>query len=122
MSKYLHENLTRKIIRCFYNVHDELGYGFLEGVYENALMIELEKSNLKAENQKAIKVFYDNKVVGEYRVDIIVEDKVMIELKAVSRLNKMHEVQLINYLKATGIKLGLLVNFGKKLEFKRKIF
>ncbi|SKA12640.1 GxxExxY protein [Selenihalanaerobacter shriftii] len=122
MSEYLYKNLTQKIIRCFYNVYDELGYGFLESVYENALMIEFKKNDLKAENQKEIRVFYDNEVVGEYRVDIIVEDRVMIEAKAVSRLNKAHEVQLVNYLKATGMRVGLLVNFGQKLEFKRKIF
>lgn len=119
---YLYQDLTEKIIKCFYKVHDKLGHGFLESVYENALLIELKKSNIEAKNQCLIKVYYDNNVVGDFRADILIEDKIIIELKAISSLNKINEVQLVNYLKATGIKVGLLVNFGEKLEFKRKIF
>jgi GxxExxY protein len=119
---YLHENLTEKIIKAFYNIYNELGYGFLENVYENSLIVELEAMGLAVENQKEISVMYKNNQVGFYKADIIVEDKVIIEVKAISKLAKVHEVQLINYLKATVVKVGLLVNFGKKLEFKRKVF
>ena len=122
MTEYLYESLTEKIIKCFYKVHDELGYGFLESVYENALIVELKNMGLKVESQKEIEVFYKEVLVGRYRSDIIVEDKVIIELKAISQLTKSHEVQLVNYLKATNIEIGLLVNFGEKLNFKRKIF
>lgn len=121
MTEYLYKSLTEKIIKCFYKVHDELGYGFLESVYEKALIIELQNMGLKVESQKEIEVFYKEVLVGKYRSDIIVEDKVIIELKAISRLTKSHEVQLVNYLKATNIEIGLLVNFGEKLNFKRKI-
>ena len=122
MAEYLYEDLTKKIIKCFYKVYDELGYGFLESIYENALIVELQETGLKIENQKGLEVFYKGVLVGKYRSDIIVEDKVIIELKAVSQLTKSHEVQLVNYLKATNIEIGLLVNFGEKLNFKRKIF
>ncbi|MEK7307576.1 MAG: GxxExxY protein, partial [Nitrospirota bacterium] len=111
-----------RIIRCFYNVHDELGSGFLESVYEKALMIELESIGLKANNQKNLNVSYKNHAVGEFKADLIVDDKIIIEIKAVTSMTAQHEAQLINYLKATGIKVGLLVNFGDKLEFKRRIF
>lgn len=122
MTEYLHKDLTEKIIKCFYNVFDELGYGFLESVYESALVLELNNMGLKVERQKELEVLYKGISVGKYRSDIIVEDKVIIELKAVSQLTKAHEVQLVNYLKATNIEIGLLVNFGEKLNFKRKIF
>lgn len=120
--KFLYEDLTERIIRCFYNVHDELGSGFLESVYEKALMIELESIGLKANNQKNLNVSYKNHVVGEFKADLIVDDKIIIEIKAVTSMTSQHEAQLINYLKATGIKVGLLVNFGDKLEFKRRVF
>ncbi|MBI4837967.1 MAG: GxxExxY protein [Nitrospirae bacterium] len=119
---FLYEDVTEKIIRCFYNVYDELGSGFLESVYEKALMIELEGIGLRADNQKSLNVLYKNHLVGEFKADIIVEDKIIIEIKAVNNLISQYEAQLINYLKATGIKVGLLVNFGVKLEFKRRIF
>ncbi|MDR4496752.1 MAG: GxxExxY protein [Candidatus Scalindua sp.] len=123
MSKgYLFEDLTNKIIKCFYNVYDELGNGFLESVYEKSLMIELKDMGLKAVNQQSLDVFYKKHLVGDFKADIIVEDKIVIEIKAVTKLTPHHEAQLINYLKATGIKLGLLVNFGEELEFKRRIF
>jgi len=120
--KFLYEDLTERIIRCFYNVHDELGSGFLESVYEKALMIELESIGLKANNQKNLNVSYKNHAVGEFKADLIVDDEIIIEIKAVTSMTAQHEAQLINYLKATGIKVGLLVNFGDKLEFKRRIF
>jgi len=119
---FLYEDITEKIIRCFYNVYDELGSGFLESVYEKALMIELESIGLRADNQKNLNVSYKNHLVGEFKTDIMVEDKIIIEIKAVANLISQHEAQLINYLKATGIKVGLLVNFGDNLEFKRRIF
>ena len=120
--KFPYEDLTERIIRCFYNVHDELGSGFLESVYEKALMIELESIGLKANNQKNLNVSYKNHAVGEFKADLIVDDEIIIEIKAVTSMTAQHEAQLINYLKATGIKVGLLVNFGDKLEFKRRIF
>ena len=117
---YLHSDLTKIILRAYYSVYNELGYGFLESVYHNSMMIELKKLGLKCEKEKKIEVYYDGILVGNYAADIIVEEKVIIELKAVSKLNSQHEVQLINYLKATGIKVGLLLNFGKEPEHSRK--
>jgi GxxExxY protein len=118
----LYEEVTSKIIKAFYNVYNTLGTGFLENVYEKALLIELKEFGLKVEPQKEIEVFYKNKVVGKYRADIVVENKIIIELKAVSQILELHKAQLINYLKATNYRLGFLVNFGDKLEFKRIIF
>ena len=120
--EYLHKELTSEIIGCFYDVYNELGFGFLEKVYENALKYELEKNGLKVEKQKPIKVFYDGVKVGEYFADLIVNDTVILELKAAESLCEEHEFQLINYLKATNIEVGLLLNFGKKPEVRRKIF
>ena len=114
--------LTDKVINCFFKVYNTLGYGFLEKVYEKALLIELSKNGLKVERQKPIKVHYDKQVVGEYFADIFVNDIVIIELKAVEILCEQHELQLVNYLKATDIEIGLLLNFGKKPEVRRKIF
>ena|SRR5579872_686169 len=118
----LHEEITGKIIASFYVVHKKLSYGFLEKVYENALAIELRKHGLKVEKQKQIKVYYDTDLVGDYYADLIVEDKVILELKAAEGLIEEHEHQLMNYLKATHIEVGLLLNFGTKPQFKRKIF
>lgn len=118
---YLYSNLTEKIIKAFYNVYNYLGYGFLEKVYENALMIELRKMGLNCENQKSIKVYYHNYEVGVYFADIVVEEKVIVELKSAESLVKDNELQLVNYLKATDIEVGLLINFGKKPEFKRRV-
>ena len=98
-----HEDLTSKIIACAYKVHNTLGFGFLETVYQNALMIELKKAGLHAENEKKIQVHYHNQLVGDYIADIIVEDKVILELKSVKDLHPAHSAQLINYLKATGM-------------------
>jgi GxxExxY protein len=117
---YLHSDLTDKILKAYYSIYNKLGYGFLESVYHNSMMIELKKLGLRCEKEKKIKVYYDGILVGNYIADIIVEDKVILELKAVSKLNPQHEIQLINYLKATGIKVGLLLNFGKKPEHSRK--
>jgi GxxExxY protein len=99
-----------------------MGYGFLENVYENCLMIEFGKANLKADSQKKIKVFYKGKVVGGYQADIIVDDKIIVELKSVSHIQKTHEVQLVNYLMATKMPIGLLINFGPYgVKVKRKV-
>lgn len=122
MNDYLYQDLTSSVIACFYKVYNKLGFGFLERVYENALLIELTKNELKIGRQKPINVYYDNKLVGEYFADLIVEDKVIIELKAAETLIEEHELQLINYLKAINIEVGLLLNFGRKPEIKRKIF
>lgn len=121
-TQYLHSDLTDKIIKCFYKVYNTLGYGFLEKVYEKALCIELDKLGLEIKQQHPISVYYENQLIGEYYADIIVDDKVIIELKAIESLKDVHGNQLLNYLKATEIEIGLLLNFGVKPEVKRKIF
>lgn len=121
-SNYKHSAITDKIIAAAYNVYNVLGYGFLEKVYENALYYEIQKNGLNVKQQSPIQVIYDHHLVGDYHADLIVEDKVIVELKAVSILDPIHEVQLVNYLKATGIEVGLLINFGQKLTVKRRFF
>ena len=117
-----YKELTEKIIGCAYQVYNRMGFGFLESVYEKCLLIELQRAGLKAESQKPIKVSYENEVVGEFVADIIVEDVIILELKSVSGINKIHEAQLVNYLVATGKPVGLLINFGEqKVEIKRKV-
>ena len=117
-----HSNITEKIIKAAYKVHNVLGFGFLEKVYQNALIIELGKTGLNVLSERPITVYYENEVVGEYIADIIVEGKVILELKAVKELIAIHEVQLVNYLKATGVEVGLLINFGHSVQVKRKVF
>jgi len=117
-----HENLTGQIINAFYKVYNELGYGFLEKVYENALALELESVGLRVGRQQPIKVYYLGQQVGDYYADIEVEGLVIIELKCAEALCEAHEAQLLNYLKATDIEVGLLLNFGPKPTFRRKIF
>ena len=117
-----HEELTGKIIKCAYQVHNTLGFGFLETIYQNAMLIELQKSGLKAEKEKKIQVYYDNQIVGDYFADILVEKKIILELKSVKELHPAHEAQLVNYLKATDLEIGLLINFGHSVELKRKVF
>ena len=118
----LHETLTEKIIKAFYTVYNALGYGFLEKVYENALVIELEKSNLPVEQQKTVTVFYEGVVVGQYFTDVVVADTVVVELKAAESLCESHRAQLQNYLRSTRHEVGLLLNFGKDPEFERILF
>jgi len=118
----LHEDITKEIIKAFYEVHSILGFGFLEQVYQNALYKELYKRGLKCEPQKKIDVFYKDELVGQYVADMVIEDAVILELKAVVVLRPEHEWQLINYLKATGFQVGLLLNFGRSAELKRKVF
>lgn len=114
------DELTRRIIGCAYKVHNALGPGFLEKVYENSLRIELEKLGLKVKQQEPINVMYDGHVVGEYYADLWVDDCLVIELKACRGLVKENEVQLVNYLTATNIDSGLLLNFGPSVQVKRK--
>ena len=118
----LHEEITSAIIAAYYDVYNTLGYGFLEKVYENALILELQKRGLTAEQQLPIKVYYEGQVVGEYFADLLVNSLVILELKAAEQIIKAHEAQLTNYLKATDLEVGLILNFGPKAEFKRKIF
>ena len=118
---YIHSEITDLIIKAFFNVYNKLGYGFLEKVYENAMMIELKKLGLIAEKQKQLKVFYDEFEIGEYYADIIVNDCIIVELKAAEAICPEHEAQLVNYLKATDIEVGLLLNFGKEPKFKRRV-
>ena len=118
----LYEEITGEIIKKFYKVYNTLGYGFLEKVYQNALLLELRRSGFECSGQVPIQVYYDGNRVGDYYADIIVDDCVILELKAAESLCEEHEYQLINYLKATDIEVGLLLNFGKKQEFRRKIF
>ncbi len=117
-----HKALTETIIRIYYRVYNKLGYGFLEKVYESAMMIEFRKEGIPALSQSPIKVIYEEEVVGEYYADILVNDKVIVEIKATRALALEHEAQLLNYLKATDVEVGLLLNFGPKPEIKRKVF
>ena len=119
-SKY--KELTEKIIGIFYKVYNNLGYGFLENVYENAMILDFKKENILAVSQYAIKVLYEDEIVGEYFADILVDNKVIVEIKAARILALEHEAQLLNYLKATDKEVGLLLNFGSKPEIKRKLF
>ncbi|MBI3651260.1 MAG: GxxExxY protein [Acidobacteria bacterium] len=116
------EELTRQIIAAFYKVYSALGYGFLESVYERALCLELGKIGLRAVRQQPIQVYYDGENVGDYAADIVVNDKVILVLKVAESLHPAHESQLINYLKATDIEVGLLLNFGTQPAFARKLF
>lgn len=115
------EQLIKTIIKCTYNVRLHLAAGFLESVYQKALIIELKENGIDAEAETPINVYYKNEVAGEFRADIIVEKKIIIELKAIQALNPIHEAQLVNYLTATHIDNGLLINFGgERIEIKRK--
>src|SRR4030095_5967496 len=116
------EDLTGKVIKSYYNVFNTLGYGFLEKVYENAMCIELKKNGIEFRKQYPIDVYYENNHVGHYVADLYIEEKLIVEIKAMEALREEHEYQLINYLRATDIEVGLLLNFGKKSEFRRKIF
>ncbi len=120
----IEKELSDKIIGCAFKVYNEFGNGFLEKIYENSLLHELRKSGISCDNQVPVKVFYDEIVVGDYFIDIFVENKIIIELKVCDSLSDIHYAQLINYLKATKIKLGYLLNFGSKnnLEFKRLVY
>lgn len=117
-----HESLTEKIIKVYYQVYNELGYGFLERVYQNAFYIALTEAGLQVEAQHKIKVWFRKTEVGEYFADLIVNSLVIIELKASDAILEEHEAQLLNYLRGTEIEVGLLFNFGKKPEIRRKVY
>jgi len=115
------EGLTRKVIGCAYQVYKRLGFGFLESVYRKAMVIEIEAADLRVQQESPLKVHYREQVVGDFFADLLVEDELIVELKSVERLGKMHEAQLVNYLVATGIEVGLLINFGSTgVDVKRK--
>jgi GxxExxY protein len=116
------EELTGQIIKAFYKVHNTLGYGFIERVYHNSMIVELVSNGISVETEKAIAVYYEDKVVGTFSADLVIEGKIILELKSAEVLHAVHEAQLINYLRATDIELGFVFNFGKQAEFKRKYF
>ena len=118
----LHADITEDIIKAFYQVYNTLGHGFLEKVYENALVIVLRKMGHEVMQQHPISVYYENNLVGEYFADLVIDNKVIIELKSTKVIDASHVAQLLNYLKATRFEVGLLLNFGEKPEFKRKVF
>ncbi len=117
-----HADLTKRIIRAFYNVYNNLGYGFLEKVYENALAIELRNAQLQTMQQHPIQVSYKGQLVGEYYADLLVNDLILIELKSVREVTEIHEAQLLNYLKATPYEVGLLFNYGPKPNVMRRVY
>jgi len=117
-----HSDITELIIKAFYDVYNALGYGFLEKVYENAMVLELRKPGLEVVPQAPIHVYYDGQRVGEYNADLLVAELVIVELKATRALTRDHEAQLLNYLKATSYEVGLLLNFGPKPQMKRKVY
>ncbi|MEC4048703.1 GxxExxY protein [Flavobacterium sp. SUN046] len=118
----LYKELTYLILKSFFAVYNELGYGFLEKVYHSALLIELRNEGLSVESKKKMKVYYKGNIIGEYYPDIIVENTIIVELKSSESISKAHETQLLNYLKGTDCEIGLLLNFGKSPEFSRKVF
>ena len=122
MENYLHSNTTKIIIRAFYKVYNELGFGFLERVYEKALFHELVKNEVEVVRQAPIKVRYDGIDLGVYYADLLIENCVIVEIKSAEALCKAHEAQLVNYLKASSIEVGILLNFGENAEIKRKVF
>lgn len=118
----IEENLTGTIIKVFYKVYNTLGYGFLEKIYQKAMIIELYNEDLKVETEKLINVHYNGANIGKFAADLVIEDKIIVELKAKESISEAHEAQLTNYLRATEMEVGLLLNFGKTAQMKRKIF
>lgn len=121
-SNYLHKELSERIIKIFYEVYNTLGWGFVENVYQNAMYFALKDAGIECKAQKRIAVYYHNHKVGDYKADIVVEDKIILELKAVSELSEAHVRQLSNYLKATRMEVGLLLNFGETPQLRRWIY
>ena len=119
---YPHAELSAVVIGAFYETYNALGFGFLESVYENAFLVQLEHCGLRVERQRPIVVRYRGRIVGEFRADLVVEEQLLVEIKAASTLLPAHEAQLINYLKGTGLQLGLLLNFGPRPQVRRRIF
>lgn len=122
MANIVDEELSGRIIKAFYKVYNTLGHGFIESIYHNAMLLELLADGLSVETEKPIAVYYEGKVVGTFSADIVVEGKIILELKAKETIHPSHEAQLINYLRGTDLEVGLLLNFGKSPEFKRKYF
>ncbi len=122
MTKLKHGDLTEKIIGTFYEVYNELGFGFLESVYEEALKMALESKGISVEQQVSVPVWFRGKQIGDFDADLIVDELVILELKAVRKIVNKHEAQLLNYLRATSIEVGLLLNFGQSAEFRRLAF
>ncbi len=121
-AELIHEELTEKVIGVFYDVYNELGHGFLESVYHKAMVLALRHVGLAVESDVKIPVYFRGQLVGEFEADILVEDKVLLELKAARELDPAHEAQTLNYLRATPIEIGLLMNFGPKPKFRRLAF
>ncbi len=121
MRDYKHKELTSEIINAAHTVHNRLGYGFLEKIYHNSLFMELKKRGHRVEFEKPVEVHYDNRVVGEFFADLLVENKVIVEVKAVDKYVSIFEAQLLNYLKATGLDVGLIINFGPSVQVKRMV-
>ena len=117
-----HRDLSRRVIGAFYRTYKELGFGFLESVYENAFAVELAESGLDVRQQHPVDVRYKGRLVGEFRADLLIENVLLVEIKCTRSLLPVHEAQLLNYLKATGIGIGFLVNFGPRPEFRRRVF
>jgi GxxExxY protein len=118
----LHGELTEKVIKAFYHIYNTLGYGFLEKVYENALAITLRKWGLEVQQQRHVQVYFECEFAGEFKADLLVNGVLIVELKSAESMDKSHEAQLLNYLRVTWIEVGLVLNFGPKPAFKRKIF
>jgi len=121
MLEFKHQDITSQIINAAHTVHNTLGYGFLEKVYHNALVIELKKKNLTVESEKSYNVYYENKMAGEFFADIVVDKKVIVEIKATDKYVPLFEAQLLNYLKASGLEVGLILNFGPSVQVKRMV-
>ena len=120
--KILYEDLSYRIIGLAMEVHSKLGYGFLEKAYENALILLFRREGIQAKQQAPVKVYFDGEVVGEYFADILVEDRIILELKAMDKITDVHKAQALNYLRATGLRLAVILNFGKKrIEYERLI-
>jgi len=121
-SKLLYKDLTEKIIKAAYKIHNVLGTGYLEVIYQNAMLIELKSQGFDCDIEKLVEIFYQNQKIGEHRLDLVVNNKVIVELKSVNEFHSFHQAQVISYLKATGMRVALLINFGKeKIEYKRFI-
>ena len=120
--KLLHSDVTEMILKAFFHVYNALGYGFLEKVYENALAMTLQKWQRSVGQQVPVKVYFEGELIGDYFADLIIDGRVLIELKAAEAIAPAHEAQLLNYLRATDIEVGLLLNFGPKPEFRRRVF
>lgn len=120
-ANYLYSDLSQEVIGAFYQVYNNLGFGFLEKVYENALKLELSGLGIQCKQQERIDVYYRQTLVGEYYADLMIENKIIVELKSAEKLIPAHEAQLVNYLRASKVEVGLLLNFGKKPEHKRRV-